>query len=77
MASQVRSPPDLYSELFEQASHEAEHETLGWLAAAGVGYQALRSENAPKVRNMSLLSAALAVLMVAQTMSWLLALAVQ
>jgi hypothetical protein len=68
--------PDLYAELFEQASHEAERGTLGWLAAAGFGYQALPSENAPKVRTMSLLSAALAVLMVAQTMAWLLALAV-
>jgi hypothetical protein len=68
--------PDLYAELFEQASQEAERETLGWLAAAGFGDQALRSENAPKVRRMSLLSGALAVLMVAQTMSWLFALAV-
>ena len=68
--------PDLYAELFDQASEEAEHETLGWLAAAGFGYQALRSENARRVRKMSLLSAALAILMVAQTMSWLLALAV-
>jgi hypothetical protein len=68
--------PDLYSELYDQASQEAELGTLGWLAAAGFGYQALRSENAPNVRKMSLLSAALAVLMVAQTLSWLLALAV-
>jgi hypothetical protein len=68
--------PDLYAELFEQARQEAEDETLGRLAAAGFGYQALRSENAPRVRTMSLLSATLAVLMVARTMSWLLALAV-
>lgn len=61
--------PDLYEALFEQASQEAERETLGWLAAAGFGYQSLRSENAPKVRRMSLLSGALAVLMVAQTVS--------
>lgn len=68
--------PDLYAWLFEQARGEAERETLGWLAAAGFGYQALRSENAPKVKRMSLLSGALAVLMVAQTMSWLFGLAV-
>jgi hypothetical protein len=37
---------DLYDELFEQASTEAEAETLGWLAAAGFGFQALREENA-------------------------------
>jgi hypothetical protein len=62
--------------VFEQASEEAERETLGWLAAAGFGYQALRSENAPKVQRMSVLSAALSALMVTQTMSWLFALAV-
>lgn len=67
---------DLYAALFDQASEEADRETLGWLAAAGFGYQALRSENAPKVRRMSLLSGALAVLMVLQTTSWLCGLAV-
>ena len=68
--------PDLYAELFEQARQEAEHETLGGSLRPDSGYQALRSENAPRVRKRSLPSAALAVLMVAQTMSWLLALAV-
>lgn len=67
---------DLYSELYEQAAAEAQAETLGWLAAAGYGYQALREENTAKVRTMSRLSGALAVLMVAQTVSWLIALAV-
>lgn len=67
---------DLYSELYAQAAEEAQAETLGWLAAAGYGYQALREENAKKVRMMSWLSGVLGVLMVAQTISWLIALAV-
>jgi hypothetical protein len=46
------------------------------LATAGYSYQALREENAPKVRRMSLLSGVLGVLMVVQTLAWLAALAV-
>ena len=38
--------PELYSALYDQAADEAEAGTLGWLAAAGYGYQALRAENA-------------------------------
>jgi hypothetical protein len=67
---------ELYDELYEQAATEAEAETLGWLAAAGYGYQSLRAENAPKVRRMSWLSGALGVLMVVQTLAWLAALAI-
>ncbi|HUB35886.1 MAG TPA: hypothetical protein VL972_03615, partial [Solirubrobacteraceae bacterium] len=67
---------ELYNELYEQALAEAETETLGWLAAAGYGYQELREENAAKVRRMSWLSGALGVLMVVQTVAWLAALAV-
>lgn len=67
---------DLYDELYEQAAAEAEAETLGWLAAAGFGYQALREENMPTVRRMSRLSGLLGVIVVAQTVAWLLALAV-
>jgi len=63
-------------ELYEQALAEAEADTLGWLAAAGFGYQKLREENARKVRRMSWLSGALGVLMVVQTLAWLAALAV-
>ena len=37
----------LYDELYEQAAAEAEADTLGWLAAAGYGYQALRGEQWP------------------------------
>lgn len=67
---------ELYDELYEEALAEAEADTLGWLAAAGFGYQELREENARKVRRMSWLSGALGVLMVAQTLAWLAGLAV-
>jgi hypothetical protein len=68
--------PELYEELYEQASAEADADTLGWLAAAGYGYQRLREENAGKARLMSWLSGALGVLMVVQTLAWLAALAI-
>lgn len=68
--------PELYSTLYEQASVEAAADTLGWLAAAGYGFQSLREENSERVRRMSLLSGALGVLMVLQTLAWLTALAV-
>jgi len=67
---------ELYDELYEQALAEAQADTLGWLAAAGYGYQTLREENAEKVTSMSWLSGALGVLMVVQTVAWLAALAV-
>jgi hypothetical protein len=66
---------ELYDELYEQAAAEARDDTLGWLAAAGYGYQALREENAHRVRLMSGCGV-LAVLMVTQTLAWLVALAV-
>jgi hypothetical protein len=68
--------PELYDKLYEQAAREAPADTLGWLAEAGYGYQALREKNAAKVRHMSRLSGALGVLMVVQTLAWLAALAV-
>jgi hypothetical protein len=67
---------DLYDQLYDQAAAEAADETLGWLAAAGFGYQALREENMPAVRRMSRLSGFLGFLVVAQTVAWLIALAV-
>jgi hypothetical protein len=67
---------ELYNELYEQAAREASADTLGWLAEAGYGYQALRTENAARVRRMSQLSGALGGLMVVQTLAWLAALAV-
>jgi hypothetical protein len=67
---------DLYRELYEQAAREAQEDTLGWLAAAGFGYQKLRAANAQKVRRISWLSGLLGVLMVVQTIAWITALAI-
>jgi hypothetical protein len=67
---------ELHSELYEQARTEADAGTLGWLAAAGYGYQALREKNARMVTWMSRISGALGVLMVLQTLAWLAGLAV-
>jgi hypothetical protein len=64
---------DLYEQLCQQAQEEAELDSLRWLAAAGFGYQDLRLRNAQSVRCLSRLSAALGVLMVMQTVLWLLA----
>ncbi len=50
---------------------------MGWLAAAGYGYQRLREQNARKVRWMALLSGIVGLLMIAQTVSWLAALALE
>jgi hypothetical protein len=66
----------LYDALYEQAAREADAGTLGWLAAAGYGYQSLRVENSARVRFMSQISGALGVLMIVQTVAWLTALAV-
>ena len=66
----------LYDRLYLQASAEAAADTLGWLAAAGYLYQDLRKDNAERIRRMSVLSAILAVFMVAQTLAWLVSLAV-
>jgi hypothetical protein len=68
--------PKLYVELYDQAVEEAPNDTLGWLTRAGYLFQDLRQENHSRVQIMSWLSGALAVLMVAQTVSWLTALAV-
>jgi hypothetical protein len=66
----------LYDELYEQAAAEWDAGTLGWLASAGYLYQALREENADRVRWMSALSGLLGALMVVQTLAWLTGLAV-
>jgi hypothetical protein len=66
----------LYDDFYTQASTEAPAQTLGWLAAAGFGHQALHEENIPRVRRMSWLLGTLAALMVAQTLAWLTALVV-
>jgi len=67
---------ELYRALFEQARNEAEEETLGWLAAAGYGYQSLREGNATQVHWMAWLSGVLSMLMILQTLAWLVALQV-
>jgi hypothetical protein len=69
--------PDLYDHLYDQALSEASAGTLGWLAAAGYGYQSLREDNAFKVRCISWLSGALGALMVVQTLAWLATLTVE
>jgi hypothetical protein len=66
---------DLYEGLYARAASEADRDTLAWLAAAGFTYQDLRAENAVKVSRMSILSGALGILMVVQTVAWLAALA--
>lgn len=64
---------DLYEQVYRQAREEADLDSLRWLAAVGFGYQDLRLRNARSVRWLSRLSAALSVLMVMQTVLWLLA----
>ena len=66
----------IHFRLQAQATSEAASGTLGWLASAGYAHQDLQEENAARVRQMSWLSGALAVLMVCQTAAWLLALVV-
>jgi hypothetical protein len=66
--------PDLYRELYEEATAEADAETLGWLVSAAYGYHNLRSENARRVLIMGILLTVLGALMVLQTVFWLLAL---
>jgi hypothetical protein len=66
----------LYGELYDEAAAEADASTLGWLASAGYGYQALREENHRRVQWMSGISGGLGVLMVFQTLAWLTGLAV-
>ena len=47
---------ELYSQLYDEAAAEADGGTLGWLASAGYGYQALRERNAKRVTWMSRIS---------------------
>jgi hypothetical protein len=67
---------ELYSALRGPAAEEAEAGTLAWLVAAAYSYETLAKANAPRVDSMSRLLTALAMLMVAQTLSWLTGLAV-
>lgn len=64
----------IYAKLLPQAEAEAPTGTFGWLAEAGFAHQALQEENTVRVRHMSWLSGLLAVLMICQTVAWLVAL---
>ncbi|HKG04255.1 MAG TPA: hypothetical protein VKB03_13835 [Conexibacter sp.] len=64
-------PNELYMQLYEQARRTTDADGAEWLVAAALGYQLLRDQNARRVRVMSALSAALAVLMVLQTLAWI------
>lgn len=66
--------PDFYTELYDEAVAEAETETLGWLVSAPYGYHNLRRANAKRVRIMGRLLTVLGILMVLQTLFWLVAL---
>lgn len=43
----------LYEALYPEAAAEAADGTLGWLAAAGYAYQAMRASNTRRVQSMS------------------------
>jgi hypothetical protein len=66
--------PDLYAELYDKAAAEADADTLGWLVSAAYGYHNLRRANAKRVRIMGVLLTVLGILMVLQTLFWLVAL---
>lgn len=66
--------PDFYAELYDEAAAEAEAGTLGRLVSAAYGYHNLRRRNVKRVRIMGFLLTAVGVLMVLQTIFWLLAL---
>jgi hypothetical protein len=62
---------DLYRVHDPDAAREAERGTLRRLAGVAFEYQSIRDEDAARVVRMSRLSAALAVLLIVQTFSWL------
>lgn len=66
--------PDFYAELYDEAVSEADAGTLGWLVSAAYGFHNLRRANAKRVRVMGALLTGLGVLMVLQTLFWLIAL---
>jgi hypothetical protein len=62
----------IYRRLSVQAEEEMAEDTLGWLAAVGFHYEDLRRWNRRKVLLISRMSAALGVVMVVQTLLWIL-----
>jgi hypothetical protein len=65
---------NIYWGLGVQAKEEALEGTLGWLAAVGFSYEDLRRQNRQKVLLISRMSAALGIVMVLQTLLWILVL---
>jgi hypothetical protein len=65
----------LHERLYGESSPATTSESSVWLAAAGFAYQQVRDENVPRVRAMSVLSAVLSVVLVLQTLAWVVQLA--
>jgi hypothetical protein len=61
----------LYRNVYPDAAEEADDGTLGWLVSVAYTYQALREQNARRVKIMSILLTSLGILMVLQTLLWL------
>jgi hypothetical protein len=65
----------LYEHLYNGLPPAVTSDSSASLAAAGFAYQQVRDQNGPRVRAMSLLSAVLSVVLVLQTLAWVLQLA--
>lgn len=65
---------DIYWRLNAQAKKEAAEDTLGWLATVGFTYEEVRCKDMEKVLVISRMSAALGVVMIVQTLLWILVL---
>lgn len=68
-------PSELLDALRPLASVEEPHDALGWLSELGLGYERLRDYNGQMVNRMSFLSSLLAMLVILQTVIWIVALA--
>lgn len=65
----------LYRQLYGELPPTAIADSAEWLAAAGFAYQRVRDDNRRRVRAMSGLSAVLSVVLVLQTLAWVVQLA--
>jgi hypothetical protein len=68
---------ELYDTLHSHASESPDAEPAAWMVLAGFTYDRLRRRNAAAVRRLARLSGLLAALLVVETASWLLSLAVE
>lgn len=68
-------PGELLRSLGPLAAIEHGHEGLSWLSVLSLGYERLRDYNAPMVNRMAKLSSALALLVIVQTIGWVMSLA--